>query len=77
MFKNKYRIHSAWAKGLMLGKAVGARDERDRITDLLENDFWHDIYFAPSVFPELPTKTHKPDCLGCEIVAQIWEKTND
>jgi hypothetical protein len=39
MFKNKYRIHSAWAKGLMLGKAVGARDERDRIIDLLENHY--------------------------------------
>jgi hypothetical protein len=58
----------------MLGKAVGARDERDRIVILLENDFWHDIYFAPSVFPELPTKTHKPDCPGCEIIAEIIGK---
>jgi len=39
MFKNKYRIHSAWAKGLMLGKAVGVRDERDRIIDLLEKHY--------------------------------------
>ncbi len=37
MFKNKYRIHSAWAKGLMLGKAVGARDERDRIVQIIED----------------------------------------
>lgn len=38
MFNNKRRIASAWAKGLMLGKAVGARDERDRIIKLLEDD---------------------------------------
>jgi len=37
MFKSKRRLASAWAKGLMLGKAVGARDERDRILALIEN----------------------------------------
>ena len=37
MFKSKRRLASAWAKGLMLGKAVGARDERDRIVALIEN----------------------------------------
>lgn len=37
MFKSKRRIASAWAKGLMLGKAAGARDERDRIVALIEN----------------------------------------
>jgi len=36
LFNNKRRLASAWAKGLMLGKAVGARDERDRIIALLE-----------------------------------------
>ena len=36
MFKNKQRIASAWAKGLMFGKAVGKRDERDRIVQELE-----------------------------------------
>lgn len=36
MFKSKQRIQSAWAKGLMFGKAVGKRDERDRIAELLE-----------------------------------------
>lgn len=35
MFNNKRRIASAWAKGLMLGKAVGAKDERERIKDQL------------------------------------------
>lgn len=35
MFNNKRRIASAWAKGLMLGKAVGARDERDRIIEII------------------------------------------
>jgi len=37
MFKNKQRIASAWAKGLMFGKAVGARDERDRIVLIIED----------------------------------------
>lgn len=37
MFNNKRRLASAWAKGLMLGKAVGARDERDRIVLMLSN----------------------------------------
>jgi hypothetical protein len=37
LFKSKQRIASAWAKGLMFGKAVGARDERDRIITLIEN----------------------------------------
>lgn len=36
MFNYKKRLHSAWAKGLMLGKAVGAKDERNHIIDLLE-----------------------------------------
>ena len=35
MFKSKQRIQSAWAKGLMFGKAVGKRDERDRIVGIL------------------------------------------
>lgn len=37
MFKSKQRIQSAWAKGLMFGKAVGKRDERDRIIELISN----------------------------------------
>jgi len=37
LFKSKQRIASAWAKGLMFGKAVGARDERDRIITLIED----------------------------------------
>jgi hypothetical protein len=37
MFKSKQRIASAWAKGLMFGKAVGARDERDRIVMIIED----------------------------------------
>jgi hypothetical protein len=37
LFKTKQRIASAWAKGLMFGKRVGARDERDRIIILIED----------------------------------------
>jgi hypothetical protein len=38
LFKSKRRIASAWAKGLMFGKAVGSRDERDRIIELLQQE---------------------------------------
>lgn len=37
MFKTKQRIQSAWAKGLMFGKAVGARDERERVLEIIDN----------------------------------------
>lgn len=37
MFNNKRKQNAAWAKGLMFGKAVGARDERERIAGLLES----------------------------------------
>lgn len=36
MFKNRQRVEAAFAKGLMFGKAVGARDERERIVAVLE-----------------------------------------
>lgn len=39
MFNNKRRLASAWAKGLMLGKAVGARDERERIIAVIEDNY--------------------------------------
>jgi len=38
LFNNKRRVDAAFAKGLMFGKAVGKRDERDRIVKLLEDD---------------------------------------
>jgi len=36
LFNNRKRIDAAFAKGLMFGKAVGARDERERIASYLE-----------------------------------------
>lgn len=39
MFKSKQRTAAAWAKGLMLGKAVGAKDERQRIIAILEAEY--------------------------------------
>lgn len=36
MFNNRKRVDAAFAKGLMFGKAVGARDERDRIVAIFE-----------------------------------------
>lgn len=35
MFKHRKRVNAAFAKGLMFGKAVGARDERDRIVSII------------------------------------------
>jgi len=62
LFNSKQRIQSAWAKGLMFGKAVGARDERDRIVKLLEDnsDFIDD---CDSVI-ELITGKIKCYCIG-------------
>jgi hypothetical protein len=39
LFKAKQRTAAAWAKGLMLGKAVGAKDERERIIAILEAEY--------------------------------------
>lgn len=39
-FRNRQRLDAAFAKGLMFGKAVGKRDERDRILQLLEDEFY-------------------------------------
>jgi hypothetical protein len=39
LFKSKQRTAAAWAKGLMLGKAVGAKDERQRIIAMLETEY--------------------------------------
>ena len=39
MFRSKQRTAAAWAKGLMLGKAVGAKDERQRIIAMLETEY--------------------------------------
>ena len=36
MFNNKRRVDAAFAKGWMFGKAVGARDERNRIVSMLD-----------------------------------------
>lgn len=49
MFNTKRRLASAWAKGLMLGKAVGARDERDRIIALLENWNREEIWITTAI----------------------------
>lgn len=37
MFKNKKRIRAAWLKGLMFGRALGAKQERERIIELLDD----------------------------------------
>ncbi len=36
-FRHRERVDAAFAKGLMFGKAVGARDERDRIIEMLDD----------------------------------------
>lgn len=36
MFKSRKRINAAWMRGLMFGRALGAKQERERIIELLE-----------------------------------------
>lgn len=36
-FRHRQREDAAFAKGLMFGKAVATRDERERIIDLLDD----------------------------------------
>ena len=49
MFKHRQRVNAAFAKGLMFGKAVGARDERDRIIALLENWNREEIWIKTAI----------------------------
>ena len=72
MFKSKQRIQSAWAKGLMFGKAVGARDERERIIALLQarhESILDYLGLDPEVFDKSDYFT--------EIVEVIMEGKND
>ena len=75
MFKSKKRIASAWAKGLMFGKAVGARDERDRIIQLLETNL-NFIEDCDSVI-ELITGKIKCYCIGTWECPICQEGKND
>lgn len=48
MFKHRQRVNAAFAKGLMFGKAVGARDECERIIELLlspEGEKWLEYWY--------------------------------
>lgn len=72
MFKSKRRIASAWAKGLMFGKAVGKRDERDRISTLIEQ------YFPPCSCSEYePPRICIHSDIAKELIALIEGKHND
>ena len=56
MFNTKRRLDSAWAKGLMFGKAVGARDERERIIKLLEDNAsgkYRQVLLTPRLLAEI------------------------
>ena len=70
MFKNKQRIASAWAKGLMFGKAVGARDERDRIIKVLTERV--ELHRSMELDPTLACA-----CLGYEATIEMLEGKND
>ena len=77
MFNNKRRLASAWAKGLMLGKAVGARDERDRIIALLTSTDDHLIVFDTSIKKKDNRLIHSPKCGLCKSILVIKGDTND
>jgi hypothetical protein len=70
LFKSKQRTAAAWAKGLMLGKAVGARDERDRIIKVLQERL--EIHRSMKFDSTLPCA-----CLGYEATIEMLEGKND
>jgi len=70
MFKTKQRIQSAWAKGLMFGKAAGARDERDRIIKVLQERL--EIHRSMKFDSTLPCA-----CLGYEATIEMLKGKND
>lgn len=64
MFKSKQRTAAAWAKGLMLGKAVGARDERERIITVLEAEYL-------SVLDSLGREWHLQEAEKADILVEL------
>lgn len=70
-FKHRQRVDAAFAKGLMFGKAVGKRDERDRLVAIFKNDYWHHLSRESYTPPNKPVQIHSHDCLGCQIILSI------
>lgn len=64
MFKSKQRTAAAWAKGLMLGKAVGAKDERERIIAVLEADYL-------SVLESIGREWHLQEAEKADILVEL------
>jgi len=67
LFRAKQRTAAAWAKGLMLGKAVGARDERERIIAALESNYL-------SVLETLGMEWNLQDVQKADILAEMLQR---
>lgn len=70
-FRHRQRVDAAFAKGLMFGKAVGARDERERIIALLTNTDDHLIVFDTSIKKKDNRLIHSAKCGLCKSIAVI------
>jgi len=70
LFRSKQRTAAAWAKGLMLGKAVGARDERERIIKQLEKRV--EMHRSMKLDPTLACA-----CLGYEATIEMLKGKDD
>lgn len=77
MFKSRKRIQSAWMRGLMFGRALGAKQERERIVELLENTDDHLIVFDTSIKKKDNRLIHSPKCGLCKSILVIKGEKND
>ena len=75
-FRHRQRVDAAFAKGLMFGKAVATRDERDRIIALLTETDDHLIVFDTSIKKKDNRLIHSPKCGLCKSIAVIKGDTN-
>jgi hypothetical protein len=64
LFRSKQRTAAAWAKGLMLGKAVGAKDERERIIVFLEAEYL-------SVLESIGREWHLQEAEKADILVEL------
>ena len=74
MFKSRQRTAAAWAKGLMLGKAVGAKDERQRIIAILESEY---LSLLESIGREWHLQEVEKADIFAELIKSLRGKEND
>lgn len=58
------------------GFRAGFTWERERITKLLKDDYWHHLSYLPRLITDKPTIEHHKECLGCQLITIIEGETN-